>query len=233
MATGYTVVIPTYNEEKYIEPLLVSIDNQSMVADQVILVDGSDDRTRDIARQHGATILNQDVRRVSWARKHGFDAAKGRVIISSDADTILTTDYIKYVDAALSEPDVVAVFGPVYLQDGPWLLRLMSRSLFSLFLWLSVLIGRPNLNGMNFAVRREAYRKSGGFDPEMVTGEDVFLGLRLRKIGRIKYDSRVKVYTSARRIVGMGSRKFVWHHTKNFLRVATGRTSSEDFTAFR
>lgn len=233
MALKCSVVVPTYNEEKYITNLLESVKRQTVAPVEVILVDASSDKTREIAAKYGAKVVNQDVRRVSWARMRGFQEATGDIIISSDADTILADDYVEQVTSAFSKPGIAAIFGPVYLHDGPALFKFFSRTLFSIFLRFSVLIRRPNLNGMNFACTKEAYTKSGGFDPEMVTAEDVYLGAKLLKTGKIKYNSRVKVYTSARRIAGMGGWKFIWHHSKNFVRMALGGKSSGDFEAFR
>ena len=233
MALKCSIVVPTYNEEKYITDLLESVKRQTVAPVEVILVDASEDKTREIAAKYGAKVVNQEVRRVSWARKRGFEEAKGDIIISSDADTILANDYVEQVTSEFESSDIAAVFGPVYLHDGPFPFGFFSRTLFSIFLRFSVLIRRPNLNGMNFACSKKAYLKSGGFDPEMVTGEDVYLGAKLLKVGRVKYSSKVKVFTSARRIKGMGGWKFVWHHTKNFVRMALGRKSSGDFEAFR
>lgn len=233
MALKCSIVVPTYNEEKYITDLLESVKRQTVKPVEVILVDASDDRTREIAAKYGAKVVNQDVRRVSWARKRGFEEAKGGIIISSDADTILADDYVEHVTSIFESSALAATFGPVYLHDGPALFKFFSRTLFSIFLRFSVLIRRPNLNGMNFACTKEAYTKSGGFNSDMVTGEDVYLGSRLLKVGKIRYSSGAKVYTSARRINGMGGWKFIWHHTKNFVRMALGRKSSGDFKAFR
>jgi glycosyltransferase involved in cell wall biosynthesis len=233
MTARCSIVIPTYNEAKYIQPLLESMDRQTVKPREVIMVDGSDDGTRQIAASHGVKVLNQTVRRVSWARKRGFEAAKGEFVVSTDADTTLVPDYLQHVERIFTDKGIVAVVGPVYLADGPGVFRLMSRTLFSLFLRLSIVIGRPNLNGMNFACRKDAYDRVGGFDPEMVTGEDVYLGLKLKTVGRIVYDPRVKVYTSARRIDGMGGWRFLWHHTKNFFRVTSGKKSSGDFKIYR
>lgn len=228
-----SIVVPTYNEEKYIIGLLESVRRQTVAPLEVILVDASSDRTRQIAEQYGAKVVDQEVRRVSWARMRGFEVAKGDIVVSSDADTVLADNYVERVIQSLENAKFSAVFGPVYLSDGPWLFKLFSRTLFSIFLRLSVLIHRPNLNGMNFACRKSSYTASGGFDLEMVTGEDVYLGRMLLKTGKIRYQSGVKVYTSARRISGMGGWKFLWHHAKNFFKLAIGKSSSGDFEAFR
>ena len=158
MALKCSIVVPTYNEEKYIKNLLESVKKQTVAPVEVILVDASSDKTREIATKYGAKVVNQDVRRVSWARMRGFQEATGDIIISSDADTILADNYVEQVTSAFSKPGIVAIFGPVYLHDGPALFKFFSRTLFSIFLRFSVLIRRPNLNGMNFACTKEIGR---------------------------------------------------------------------------
>lgn len=233
MALSCSLVVPTYNEEKYLGNLLRSVKTQSVTPLEVIVVDASTDKTRDIALQHGCVILNQDVKKVSWARRRGFEAAKGDIVISSDADTILAPGFVEAATEALEDSSIVAVFGPAHLSDGPIGFRLASRFLFPVFLRFSLLIRKPNLNGFNFACRRNAYIQSGGFNDQLLTGEDVDLALRLKNTGRIRYVPAMLVYTSGRRIQGMGGWRFMLHHTVNFFKVATGRRGSSDFKPYR
>lgn len=227
-----SVVVPTLNEEKYLPKLAESISAQTVPPLEVIAVDKSTDTTPQLIMSYGYRSISQG-RGVAMARRQGFEAAKGDIIVSTDADSQFAPGYMAEVQKALADPAVAAVFGPVYLFDGPWPFRLMSRTLFSLFLRISVLIRRPNLNGMNFACRAELYNKVGGFNTKLVTGEDVELGRRLQKVGRVVYSPRVKVYTSARRITGQGGVRFIWHHTKNFFRLALGRPGSTNFKPYR
>ncbi|TAK88946.1 glycosyltransferase [Patescibacteria group bacterium] len=231
-APTVSIVVPTLNEEKYLPDLAASIDAQTAPPLEVIAVDKSTDTTPQLIMSYGYTKVAQG-QGVATARDQGFEVAKGDIIVSTDADSVLPPTYIEAVQRVFADPAVAAVFGPVYLSDGPWIARLASRSLFSLFLRFSLLIRRPNLNGMNFACRASAYRKTGGFNRKLITGEDVELGYRLQRQGRIVYDPAVKVYTSARRVKGQGILGFTWYHIKNFLRLASGRPGSTNFKQFR
>lgn len=227
-----SVVVPTLNEEKYLPKLAESISAQTVPPLEVIAVDKSTDTTPQLIMSYGYRSVSQG-EGVAMARSQGFEAAKGDILVSTDADSQFAPGYMQEVQKALADPAVAVVFGPVYLADGPWPFRLMSRTLFSLFLRLSVIIRRPNLNGMNFACRAEAYNKVGGFNTKLVTGEDVELGRRLQRVGKVVYSPQVKVYTSARRITGQGGARFIWHHTKNFFRLALGRPGSTNFKPYR
>lgn len=233
MSIKYSLVVPTYNEEKYLPALLASVAKQHPAPDQLIVVDGSTDQTPRLARRAGATVLDQTVKRVSWARKRGFEAATGEVIVSTDADSRLAPGYAQALQKAFADPRVAGAIGPVYLYDGPWIFRVLSKLFYSPFLRLSIIFGRPNFSGQNFAARRSAYVQTKGFDPEMVTAEDVYVGMQLRKVGRIVYVPGMRVYTSGRRISGMGGWAFMKHHTINFFRVTSGKTGSSDFKPYR
>lgn len=227
-----SIVVPTLNEEKYLPNLAASIQAQTVPPLEVIAVDKSTDTTPQLIMSYGYRRVEQG-EGVAMARHQGFQAAKGQIVVSTDADSELTPGYIAAIQRAFDDPKVVAVFGPVYLVDGPWLFHLASRTLFSLFLRFSVLIRRPNLNGMNFACRADAYKKIGGFNTKLITGEDVELGRRLQQQGRVVYRADVKVFTSARRVKGQGSWGFLWHHTKNFFRLAAGKPGSTNFKSYR
>ena len=72
-----SVVIPTYNSEKYIERCLRSIKNQTYKNIEIIIVDKfSTDKTVDIAERHGAKVI-QDGGERARAKNIGLKNAKG------------------------------------------------------------------------------------------------------------------------------------------------------------
>lgn len=86
-----TVVIPALNEEKAIGPVLKEIPINVLMdmgyETEVMVIDnGSEDRTRHIARQHGATVIVQPIRGYGNAYKSGFANASGDIIATGDAD---------------------------------------------------------------------------------------------------------------------------------------------------
>lgn len=91
-----TAVVPVYNVELYIEECLVSIVNQSIPFDEVILVnDGSTDNSEYICRKYCNTydnfkLINQENQGLSAARNVGIKNAKSDYIVFIDSD-----DYIR------------------------------------------------------------------------------------------------------------------------------------------
>jgi glycosyltransferase involved in cell wall biosynthesis len=99
-----TVVIPCLNEEQGIEQVLRRIPE---FVDQVLVVDnGSTDRTSEVARSFGATVIREDVRGYGRAYKKGFSLATGDVIVTLDGDHSYPVDAISYLLEAFLHLDV-------------------------------------------------------------------------------------------------------------------------------
>ena len=99
-----TVVIPCLNEEQGIEQVL---RRMPAFVDEVIVVDnGSTDRTSDVARSFGASVIREDVRGYGRSYKRGFSTAKGDIIITLDGDHSYPPDAISYLLEAFFHLDV-------------------------------------------------------------------------------------------------------------------------------
>lgn len=86
-----SIIIPVYNEEKYISACLDSIINQTIKDFQIICIDdGSTDRSIDIIKQYthnNKIIIKQQHNRGSGAaRNYGLSIAEGEFIAFMDAD---------------------------------------------------------------------------------------------------------------------------------------------------
>ena len=119
-----SIIICTYNREKYIGPLLDSISkNDYPTSDyEIILVDNNcTDNTRGVCEQFVATHPEIRLRYVveteqglSAARNKGIKEAKGEVIIYVDDDALVDTDYIRiYAEHFAVHPDTMAAGGPI------------------------------------------------------------------------------------------------------------------------
>jgi glycosyltransferase involved in cell wall biosynthesis len=90
-----TVIIPCLNEEQAIERVLRRLPD---FVDQVIVVDnGSTDRTSDVARSLGASVIREDVRGYGRAYKTGFARATGDVVVTLDGDHSYPVDALSYL----------------------------------------------------------------------------------------------------------------------------------------
>lgn len=79
-----SVVMGTYNEEEAIEKVLNDIKHVTNGRAEVVVVDGSDDRTPEIADNHGAHVVRQ--------QPQGYGVAVREALLTASRDVIVTTD---------------------------------------------------------------------------------------------------------------------------------------------
>lgn len=220
MGPRVSVVIPARNEEQEIELCLQSLKDQRFRDFEVIVVDnGSTDATQAIARRYGCRVIPEARPGASFARQRGFEVAQGELIASTDADTIVPPDWLELIVRSFDEnPHQVGIYGKILLRArrgfGQWL----AEFLFTAFLRLNHLLGRPHFCGPNFAVRRAAFEQVGGFkegDSFYRASEDLQLSLKLKGAGYIRFHRHLVVYTSPRKLRG-GSFRYMWENTKNY-----------------
>jgi peptidoglycan/xylan/chitin deacetylase (PgdA/CDA1 family) len=200
-----SIVIPAYNEEKYLARCLKSLKEQDYSREyEIIVVDnGSTDKTAVIAKNFGVFVIPCfDKRGVFHARKVGANAACGEIIAQADADTIYPRDWLRrIVDQFVSHPEAVAVAGRFFYSEPPawskieYVLRDFVNKL------TVALFGRPWLvSGATFAFRRNSFLKANGYHGLSFSADQYGIASRLRKLGRVLYDRDLHVWTSSRAV---------------------------------
>ena len=212
-----SVVIPAYNEEQYLGHCLAALARQTCPADrfEVIVVDnGSTDATAEIARRYGGVRVIAEPRKgVAHARQAGFATARGAIIASTDADTVVPPFWVERImEHFRADPALGAVYGPVHWPDGRPMEQLLVRYPVTWGLWASNRVRHSLWWGSNFAVRREVFWEAGGFPVRWGagSGEDTEIARRVRRIAPVRFDPRLIVYASSRRVreglAGVGKR---------------------------
>ncbi|MBI4096216.1 MAG: glycosyltransferase family 2 protein [Candidatus Levybacteria bacterium] len=216
------VVIAAFNEEKYLPKCLESLDNQTYPKDQfsVIVVDNnSTDKTARIAKEFGARVILEKKQGYVFALQKGMEQAKGDIIAVIDADTKVSSNWLKIIEKVFEDPNVVAITGRVRLDTKSDFINISTGALYTIFLHVSSFIDKPNLTGFNFAVRRDAFLKVGGLDTMFEMSPDIDLGIRLNRVGKVKVVNDLSVRTSARR----WEDRFVptlWEYAKGYVYTA-------------
>ncbi|MBI2958619.1 MAG: glycosyltransferase [Chloroflexi bacterium] len=197
-----SVVVPAYNEGQLLNRTLESLLGQSYKDFELIVVDNnSSDNTADVARSFGAIVIREERQGVSHARQRGFMEARGQVIATTDADTVVPAGWLARIAHEFKKNDDLAAFGGLYtLYSGPITARLAIAYL-SLPAWkMDRFFCRGwSLPGANLAVRSSTFRKIGGFNTRLKLCEDVDLSHRLKALGRVVLDPKFLVSTSGRR----------------------------------
>jgi glycosyltransferase involved in cell wall biosynthesis len=197
-----SVIVPAFNEEKFLPNCLESLRNQDLKDFELIVVNNnSTDKTAEIAKKFGAILVSEKNQGVAFARQKGFLRAKGKIIATTDADTILPENWLSRIFKEFEKNEnLVAFGGSCYFYSGPILVRLASQYFLTLFLIFDkFLSGGWNLMGCNMAIKKEAFFKVGGFNTNLKLNEESEISHRLRKVGKVILDPNFKVKTSGRR----------------------------------
>jgi glycosyltransferase involved in cell wall biosynthesis len=199
-----SIVIPARNEETLIGASLGSLRNQKFQGEyEIIVVDnGSTDGTAKVAWKFGATVLFEPKPGVIFARQTGAAAAKGEIIIQADADTIYPPDWLSRIDQFFSSHSKYAALTGAYeyLQPVWWavfegLLRNTVNGIAGFFTGVPLYV-----SGANLAFRRQNWLQIGRYDPSWFQPDQFGITHHLHKFGLVKYDRKLIVHTSARRI---------------------------------
>lgn len=198
-----SVVIPAYNEEKYIGKTLKSVKNLELGGHQleILVIDGdSTDKTAQIAKEHGAIVHHEPHKGIGYARQHGIKHATGEIIAFTDADTIVPKDWLLRHVEALNKPNVSFTFGTFRVRDGKFPYYHFINYIQPYWLWiLHKIFGKPFAAGQNLAFWREKALKVGGFDDQILLFEDVDFAIKMQKVGKAVFIPDLIVISSGRR----------------------------------
>lgn len=111
----FSVIIPVYNKEPYIDGCMASLDAQPFRQFETVFVDdGSADRSLDMLKRiakgrDDITVIAQSNQGPSGARNTAIGAARGRYLLFLDADDTFAADALGKLHERLSmdEPDVL------------------------------------------------------------------------------------------------------------------------------
>lgn len=198
-----SLIIPAYNEEHHLADCLKAVADQTVMPDEVIVVDNdSTDRTVEIAQSYPfVRIISEPKRSVLYARTTGFNAAKSDIIGRIDADTNMSPTWVARVLQDFEDAELAAVAGAGYWYDMP-----LSPSNYYLEHFFRAVVDTyikkaPLLSGFNMALRRDVWLKiRDQLCDKKSIHEDLDLAVHLYKEGyKITYDKKMLVGTSARR----------------------------------
>jgi glycosyltransferase involved in cell wall biosynthesis len=130
-AIAASVVVPAHNEEAVIGRLLASIADglDGARVDVVVACNGCTDRTAEVARDHGARVVEVPEASKIAALDAGDAVARGFPRLYVDADVVLTGRAVRDLAACLGAPGALAAAAPVQLDTigRPWSVRAFFR----------------------------------------------------------------------------------------------------------
>lgn len=203
-----SVLIPVYNEERYIARCLDSILANDYPKDrlEILMIDGmSNDRSREIVQEYAQRfpfirLINNPKRIQSAALNIGIRESKGKIIIRMDAHTLYASDYIRQCVELLETTESANVGG-------------LQRAVGINYISNAIAVATTTPFGIGNAhfrydekemwvdtVYLGAWHKStlealGGFNEEWIVNEDYELNYRLRKAGgKILLSPKIKCW---------------------------------------
>jgi glycosyltransferase involved in cell wall biosynthesis len=207
-----SVVIAAYNEETNVIRCLDSFANtKTNYPFEIVVVDNnSTDRTAEVLKKLNVKYVFQKIQGCGISRQLGMEQAKGKYILTGDADTLYPPQWVNEMMNQLTKPGVVCVYGRYsFISDEKtprWKLTLYE-SFSDLFVLIKA-FKRPFLNayGMTMGYVRE-YALNVGYVDAHIRGEDGRLAFDLMKFGKIKgvLSNKSRVWTGTRTISQDGS----------------------------
>lgn len=206
-----SVVIPCYNEERYIDKVLANLAGQYETDRyEIVVVDGrSEDGTRRVIAEFcqahpeiQVTVVDNPARNIPRALNLGIAAAKGEIVARMDAHAVASQGYIRRCVTVLQENEVAVVGAPCRV--GPGDDTLLARA-------IAMAVSHPfgigdatyrlregkalqePVDTVAFACfRKDLWQELGGFNEELLTNEDYDFNYRVRASGQIVLLDRVE-----------------------------------------
>lgn len=192
-----SVVMPVYNEEKYMEKCMDSLLMQDYPIENMewIFIDGgSKDKTVEILEGYREKypklikIFNNPDKIVSYAMNIGIEVSCGKYIVRLDAHADYAMDYISKCVYYLENTDAENVGGIAETKADGFMGNAIAKMLSSKF---GVGNSQFRTNGESGyvdtvpfgAFRREVFEKYGGYDVRLVRNQDNEMNFRIRKNG--------------------------------------------------
>lgn len=218
-----SVVIPAYNEEKYIGGTLEElIAHAGKDIYEIIVVDNaSTDKTAEVAKKFKKVkVIREDQKGLTKARQAGLMAAKGDLIAYIDADTHIKPGWFhKVIREFEKNKKLVCLSAPYSLYDVSKWKRLIVWTYWNVFAYPTYkLLMQYMVLGANFVARRSVLLKIGGFNENIAFyGEDTDIARRLHRVGKVKFLRKPLVTSSARRMEAEGWAKIGLEYVTNFI----------------
>jgi glycosyltransferase involved in cell wall biosynthesis len=205
-ALKISIVVPAFNEERLLGASLAQIKSAAQVFLQkdwefelIVCDNNSTDRTAEIARAAGATVVFEPINQIARARNSGAAAATGGWLVFVDADSHPSMELFAEVAEQILSGKSLAGGATIRLEEKHFAAGLVTR------LWNCASRFFKLLAGSFIFCEAAAFRKIGGFSHELFAAEELELSKRLKKLARetgkqIVILHRHPLVTSARKL---------------------------------
>ena len=193
----WSIILPAHNEEALIGKAVRSAREAAEALGDpfeiIVVNDASTDRTAEIGRELGATVVDVNRRQIAAVRNEGAKVARGEWLVFMDGDTWMPPEILAGVKRELENGAVGG--GAAVKFDGtvPLYAVVGMRMLVPLFRWTRTAAG------CFMYATREAFDATGGFDERLFASEEVAFSKAMKKQGRFVV-LRERVTSSGRKV---------------------------------
>jgi glycosyltransferase involved in cell wall biosynthesis len=202
-----SVIIPTFNEEKYLPRVLDSLAHQTYADYEIIVADAdSTDGTRTIASQHGCRVVPGG--RPAQGRNAGARNAKGDYLLFLDADVTLDPRFLQDLMDRMRSYQLKVASGFITPESD----RLIDKLLVMVSNLYHFAVQRinPHASGFYIVAQKSLHDQIGGFNEELFLTEDHDYVIRAARLGKFRYLWYPRVSFSVRRFNKEGRVLLVW-----------------------
>jgi glycosyltransferase involved in cell wall biosynthesis len=201
-APTVSVVIGVYNGADMIGDCLESLLEQNYPCDAydiIVVENGSTDNTAEVVKRYPVRFFQNEVRGLAPARNLGLENSEADIVMTTDADCIVHPDCLAELAKPYADPEIGGVGGAILAYDDG------DRNIIETFSdenapLVNYVSGEheflPRLCGAHASYRRHLLNQIGGFNPNMLTGEDVDISWRIQlETGtRLAYAPKAIIY---------------------------------------
>jgi glycosyltransferase involved in cell wall biosynthesis len=229
-----SVIIITLNEEKYVGGILGDLLTQTFKDFEVLVVDAnSKDKTAEVVKKFEKGLNLRFVlspqRGIPFQRNYGASLSTSENLVFFDADVRIDHDFLEKIAGYVSGHDVDFLTS----WNIPLSNKLVDKVIFKVFNVGFLEVTKrfdPGAVGTFMFVKKTAFEKVGGFEQDVVLGEDFELFRRLHRKG-YKYSllKDPQIFFSTRRLEEEGRVPFILKNLKGLKHYYTkGKITSRD-----
>lgn len=180
-----SIVVPAFNEERLLGDSLARVNlaaaafqQRGWMTELIVCDNNSTDKTPEIARAAGATVVFEPINQIARARNRGAEAATGDWLVFVDADSHPGAELFSDVADAIESGRCLAGGATILLDKRHFVAGLVT------WLWNFASRWRRLLAGSFIFCEAATFRKIGGFSHELFAGEELELSQRLWKAAK-------------------------------------------------
>jgi glycosyltransferase involved in cell wall biosynthesis len=222
-----SIIIPAFNEERLLGGTLSHLQTvtaevftrRGWEVELIVCDNNSTDRTAELARTAGATVVFEPINQIGRARNRGAEAATGDWLLFIDADSQPTAGLLEAAADCMASGRFVAGGSTVKLDGYHPVAQFVAGG------WNALSRAFTLLAGSFIFCEAAAFRQIGGFSRELFAGEEIDLTRRLKRFARKTRPRRRIIILSAHPLLTSDRKVRLYslrEHFRFFLRTALG-----------